>query len=227
MKNLTPQHLRCAPLHCPSVHELEDGDLTPEHMKCAIGATCPAIHAKAGQLVIIGKRGDGIIDDKVGPDEYAIVIDRELLAGVCATPARADGDGGESVHDELLRISDELSGRELYGAAQAMVRGARAIYALKAEVERLRNAVIDERRELMNMLGYELNGDGLTSDQDHMGDTVTVCHDPYYELEGALIDLKRQGADPVCIRTIERVQALLATIAKRARAALPQQEGSA
>jgi len=207
MKNLTPQHLRCAPLHCPSVHELEDG-----------------------RLLIVGKRTSvsaEVLATMNLATEEAIVIDRELLAGVCATPARADGDGGESVHDELLRISDELSGRELYGAAQAMVRGARAIYALKAEVERLRNAVIDERRELMNMLGYELNGDGLTSDQDHMGDTVTVCHDPYYELEGALIDLKRQGADPVCIRTIERVQALLATIAKRARAALPQQEGSA
>jgi hypothetical protein len=37
----------------------------------------------------------------------------------------------ETVHDELLRISDELDRRELYGAAQAMVRGARRINELE------------------------------------------------------------------------------------------------
>jgi hypothetical protein len=34
--------------------------------------------------------------------------------------------------------------------------------------------------------------------------------DPYYNLEGVLHDLRRQNADPVCIRTIERVQEQIA-----------------
>ncbi|MBY0561528.1 hypothetical protein [Hyphomicrobium sp.] len=33
-----------------------------------------------------------------------------------------------------------------------------------------------------------------------------IDSDAYYNLEGALIDLKRTKADPVCIKTIERVQ---------------------
>ena len=37
----------------------------------------------------------------------------------------------ETVHDELLRLSDELDRREMYGAAQAMVRGARQIHELE------------------------------------------------------------------------------------------------
>jgi hypothetical protein len=31
-------------------------------------------------------------------------------------------------------------------------------------------------------------------------------------LEGALIDLRRTGADPVCIRTVERVQQQIAAV---------------
>ena len=33
-----------------------------------------------------------------------------------------------------------------------------------------------------------------------------ISDDAYYNLEGALYDLKRTGADKVCIHTIERVQ---------------------
>ena len=57
MKNLTPQHLRCAPLHCPSVHELEDG-----------------------RLRIVGEEDANVAG--CGEGERAIIIDRELLAGV-------------------------------------------------------------------------------------------------------------------------------------------------
>ncbi len=49
---------------------------------------------------------------------------------------------------------------------------------------------------------------------DSFGTEIQVQFDAYYELEGALIDLKRTGADPVCIRTIERVQAAIAEVAK-------------
>jgi hypothetical protein len=37
-------------------------------------------------------------------------------------------------------------------------------------------------------------------------------NDAFYNLEGALDDLKRQGADPICIRTIERVQEQIAAL---------------
>ena len=36
----------------------------------------------------------------------------------------------------------------------------------------------------------------------------------YWELEGARIDLKRMGADPVCIGTIERVQGQLLEVSE-------------
>lgn len=41
-----------------------------------------------------------------------------------------------------------------------------------------------------------------------------VVGDAYTNLEGARIDLKRMGADPVCIRTIERVQGQLVEVSE-------------
>jgi hypothetical protein len=38
---------------------------------------------------------------------------------------------------------------------------------------------------------------------------LQVCGDAYWNLYGALIDLERLGADPVCIRTIRRIQGQL------------------
>jgi hypothetical protein len=37
-------------------------------------------------------------------------------------------------------------------------------------------------------------------------DGLQVSGDAYWNLAGALMDLERLGADPVCIRTIRRVQ---------------------
>lgn len=34
---------------------------------------------------------------------------------------------------------------------------------------------------------------------------IEICHDPYYNLMGALYDLEREGADPICLDTIKRV----------------------
>lgn len=45
-------------------------------------------------------------------------------------------------------------------------------------------------------------------------DGVLVSSDAYYELEGALIDLKRTNADEVCIRTVERVQKQISKVHK-------------
>ncbi len=43
---------------------------------------------------------------------------------------------------------------------------------------------------------------------------VMVCADAYYELEGAIIDLKRLKADAVCIKTVERVQQQILAVSK-------------
>lgn len=63
MKNLTPEHMRCGPFNCPSVHELDDG-----------------------RLLIVGQTAGLVADDeqvaKPGPDETAIIIDRALLANI-------------------------------------------------------------------------------------------------------------------------------------------------
>jgi hypothetical protein len=41
-----------------------------------------------------------------------------------------------------------------------------------------------------------------------------VGGDAYINLEGARIDLRRMGADPVCIHTIERVQGQLLEVSE-------------
>lgn len=62
MKNMTPERFRCAPLHCPCVHELADK-----------------------RLLIVGSVGypmacrHGI---SVGLDETAVIINRDLLEDV-------------------------------------------------------------------------------------------------------------------------------------------------
>lgn len=57
MKNMTPERFRCAPLHCPCVHELADK-----------------------RLRIVGKR-DGS-QNGASDGETAIIINRDLLEDV-------------------------------------------------------------------------------------------------------------------------------------------------
>lgn len=56
----TPLALRCAPLHCPAVYELKDG-----------------------RILVIGKKTSPQLSQeiqaKVGPDEHAVVIDRNFF----------------------------------------------------------------------------------------------------------------------------------------------------
>ena len=63
MKNLTPKAMRCAPLHCPSVGQLEDG-----------------------RLLIIGARSGPelahFVNERLGNGETAIIIDPALLDDV-------------------------------------------------------------------------------------------------------------------------------------------------
>lgn len=61
-------------------------NLTPEHMRCAIGASCPSVHELPdGRLLIVGLEAEMIVPPEeinAGPHETAIVIDRALLADV-------------------------------------------------------------------------------------------------------------------------------------------------
>jgi hypothetical protein len=46
----------------------------------------------------------------------------------------------------------------------------------------------------------------ILSPPPRIEDGLQVSGDAFWNLDGALIDLSRLGADPVCIRTIRRVQ---------------------
>lgn len=53
--------------------------------------------------------------------------------------------------------------------------------------------------------------------QERVGPDGHVCKvrfDAVSELGGVLIDLRRSGADPICIRTIERVQEAICRVRK-------------
>jgi hypothetical protein len=61
-------------------------NITPARYKCALG-TCPAVYELGSEIVVIGKKVTtptvlSRIEDKIGADEYAIVIDRAMLAEV-------------------------------------------------------------------------------------------------------------------------------------------------
>ena len=54
----------------------------------------------------------------------------------------------------------------------------------------------------------------ILSPPPRIEDGLRVSGDAYLNLAGALIDLERLGADPVCIRTIRRVQQQLKEVSK-------------
>lgn len=61
-------------------------ELTPGSLRCTLGA-CPSVYkTKQGKLVIIGKKPSReiteTIENKIGDDEWAIVIDPELLSDI-------------------------------------------------------------------------------------------------------------------------------------------------
>ena len=61
-------------------------DLTPSQMKCSWGG-CQAVFATPdGELLIVGKKPSASlakeIEGKVGDDELAIVIDRQLIVNL-------------------------------------------------------------------------------------------------------------------------------------------------
>jgi len=61
-------------------------ELTPRALRCSLGA-CPSVYkTQQGKLVIIGKKPSReiteTIENKIGDDEWAIVIDPELLSDI-------------------------------------------------------------------------------------------------------------------------------------------------
>lgn len=48
----------------------------------------------------------------------------------------------------------------------------------------------------------------------HDGRSVNVDHDPVYDLEGAIIDLERAGADRVSVETVKRIQSRVSDVLK-------------
>jgi hypothetical protein len=67
---------------------MELKEITPRHLRCGI-AQCPAVYEYgARDLIIIGKIVDGDvlaqIAGKIGSDEYAVRISREMFADLDA-----------------------------------------------------------------------------------------------------------------------------------------------
>lgn len=61
-RNLTPLHLRCAPLHCPSIHQMDSGEYLIVGKSATMAAACDRI--------------------PVGEGEHAVIVSGELVAGV-------------------------------------------------------------------------------------------------------------------------------------------------
>jgi hypothetical protein len=93
-------------------------------LRCGL-ASCPSVTAVAGDLLIVGKRGDQLatdLDIGVGPDEYAIVIERGLLdevlkcqandsekgTGSAPTAFQSDGSGDAALDAEIVRVHSML-----------------------------------------------------------------------------------------------------------------------
>lgn len=78
----------------------------------------------------------------------------------------------------------------------------------------IKDLIEEERKRLRTILGFD-----VVTKEEEGGHRFNVCHDPYYDLEGAVIDLEREGADKACVRTIKRHQAKLIAFDKATKAA--------
>lgn len=81
MRNLTPQHLRCAPLHCPSIHQMDSGEYLIVGRSATMAAACERI--------------------PVGEGEHAVIVSGELVGNVPRTWMAMDSapKGSEGIDD--------------------------------------------------------------------------------------------------------------------------------
>ena len=84
---------------------------------------------------------------------------------------------------------------------------------LATAVAEIAKLIREEHKRLRAILGFDVE-----TEEEWNGETCIVCHDPYYDLEGAVIDLERQEADKVCIGTIKRHQVKLIAFDKATKA---------
>jgi hypothetical protein len=77
LKEITPKEYQCAAAACPAIFEI-----TPKEYQCA-AAVCPSVFEKENKLIIIGNKVNNLkeleLDKRVGKDEDAIMVDREML----------------------------------------------------------------------------------------------------------------------------------------------------
>jgi hypothetical protein len=61
-------------------------EITPDRYKCSIGVCPAAFRLEDGKILLIGKKVDltilNQISDRIGDDEYAIVVDAGMLENV-------------------------------------------------------------------------------------------------------------------------------------------------
>jgi hypothetical protein len=62
-------------------------EITPDRYRCAFATQCPAtFRLEDGRILLIGKKADSPlleqISDRVGADEYAVVVEQGLLETV-------------------------------------------------------------------------------------------------------------------------------------------------
>lgn len=86
-------------------------------------------------------------------------------------------------------------------------------------------AVLAERQAIMSLLGHNVDGSSIVEDTNWHGVPTRVDASSYYDLMGAIYDLKRLGADEICIRTIERAHGKIWKIIDRARKLSSQERG--
>lgn len=132
MRNLTPAHLRCGPLNCPSVHELEDGRLL-------IVGEC------ADELAATTKISDEPsprepwrathLSDTMGVSEGAFVIDKALLATI-----------RDEVREECAKIADYWA--QGNWKAQSKDRSRFNIYDLQRAIENAGLGIAEDIRAL-------------------------------------------------------------------------------
>lgn len=107
------------------------------------------------------------------------------------------------------RIREQLDDCHSEGRFAFPVNLASAVVKMAEFVE---ETIQEERKRLRAILGFDVK-----TEEEHDGHKINVCHDPYYDLEGVVIDLERQKTDIVCIRTIKRHQAKLIAFEKATR----------
>jgi hypothetical protein len=76
-------------------------DLTPIHLRCApVGTSCPSVHELPGDDVETLAELEG----NIAPHEESVIVPRELLSGICAEVALKDAVARLESASEALKL---------------------------------------------------------------------------------------------------------------------------